>query len=186
MMPDYYSDDELPQLGFAKVGKNVRISKTSTLYNCNQIKIGDNVRIDNFCTIAISGRAKLIIGNFVHISAYNFINGSADLIIEDFVTTAPFVKIFTSSDDYSGMYMTGAVVPKHLIGTISKEVYIKKHSIIGVSSTIMPGVTLEEGTAVGAYSFVKKSTKPLDIVAGIPANVTGKRSSVLFNLEKSL
>jgi dTDP-4-amino-4,6-dideoxy-D-glucose acyltransferase len=182
----YYSQEELLQFGFSAVGRNVNISKTGTLYNCHNIRIGDNVRIDNFCTIAISGNAKLSIGNYVHISAYNFFNGNADLTLEDFVTTAPFVRIFTSTDDYSGNTMTGAVVPKELIGTISGNVLIRTHVIIGAGATIMPGIILAKGTAVGAHSFVKHTTSELDMVAGAPARLIGKRNARLFELEKSL
>ena len=71
-MIGYYTDIELADLGFGAVGKNVRISKTSTIYNRSNVFIGDNVRIDNFCTLAISGDAKLEIGNHVQISAYSF------------------------------------------------------------------------------------------------------------------
>ena len=183
-MSNYFSDKELTGFGFSKLGQNVRISKSTCIHNCENIEIGDNVRIDNFCTIVLSDKAKLTIGNYVHISAYSFINGAADLDIGDFVTTAPFVRIFTSSDDYSGNFLTGGVVPRHLIGTISSKVIIEQHVIIGTGSTIMPGTILRNGTAVGAHSFVRRSTNPLEIVAGIPAKRIGKRSDHIWDLEK--
>src|ERR1051325_6817984 len=128
-MIGYFTIEELQQMGFASLGEDVRISKTTTLYNCHKISIGNHVRIDNFCTIAFSGEAELAIGNYVHISSYNFFNGAADLVIEDFVTTAPFVRVFTSSDDYSGATMTGGVVPRDLIGTVSGTVMLQQHVI---------------------------------------------------------
>lgn len=185
-MIGYFSDMDLAQLGLGAFGKNVKISKTSTLYNCSNIYIGDNVRIDNFCVIAPSSLAKFVIGNYVHISAYNLMNGMADIELEDFVTMAPYVRIFSSSDDYSGQYMTNAVVPRNLIGTISSKVSVKKHSIIGVGSTILQGVILAEGTAVAGHSFVNKSTDPFTIVGGVPANKIKNRSSNLLDLEKNI
>lgn len=185
-MVGYFSNADLLRFNFLKLGQNVQISKTCGIYNCENIEIGDNVRIDNFCTIVLSGTAKLVIGSYVHLSAYNFINGAANLNIGDFVTTAPFVRIFTSSDDYSGNYLTGGVVPRDLIGTITREVMIRNHVIIGVGSTIMPGVTLANGTAVGAHSFVKHNTNELDIVAGVPAMKIGERNSRIWELERRI
>lgn len=183
-MIGYFTDEELQGMGFAELGKEVRISRTATFYNCHKISIGSHVRVDNFCTVAPSGQAKLVIGNYVHISAYNFLNGAADLVIEDFVTTAPFVRVFTSSDDYSGASMTGAVVPRNLIATTSGKIHIKQHVIIGVGSTILPGITLGTGTAVGGHSFVKESTQDFSIVAGVPARVIGERKKDLLELAK--
>jgi dTDP-4-amino-4,6-dideoxy-D-glucose acyltransferase len=186
MMPGYLSAEQLAGLRFGKLGKNVRISVTAALYNCPSIEIGDNVRIDNFCTIAPSDGARLRIGNYVHISAYNFFNGMKDIRLEDFVTTAPFVRIFSSTDDYSGEFMTGGVVPRELIGTFSGMVLVGRHVIIGTGSTVMPGIVLAEGTAVGAHSFVKSDTAPFDIVAGVPARKIGERSRHLLSLEKQI
>lgn len=185
-MIDYYTAEELNQLGFKSIGDNVRISKTTTIYNCNKIRIGSNVRIDNFCVIAISGEATLSIGDYVHISAYNFINGLANIEIENFVTTAPYVRIFSSSDDYSGHYLTNTTVPKHMIGTVSSNVLLKKHTIIGTGSTIIQGVTLEIGTAVAAHSFVNRSTKEFTIVGGVPARFLKIRSREVLELEKRI
>src|SRR5581483_3443261 len=185
-MIGYYAPSELETFGFERLGKNVRISRSAALYNCHHISIGDNVRIDNYCTLAPSGDARIVIGNFVHISAYNFMNGAADLTLEDFVTTAPYVGIFTSTDDYSGRHMTGAVVPRELIGSYSAAVLIEKHCIIGVSSAVMPGVILALGTAVGAHSFIREGTNPLDIVAGVPGKCIGKRKDDFLLLEKKI
>lgn len=182
-MTGYFSDEELIELGFGAIGNNVKISKNATLYNRENVFIGNNVRIDNFCVIAVSLNAKLIIGNNIHISAFNFINGLCDVILEEFVTLAPYVRIFTSTDDYSGVYMTGATLPKCFLGTVSKPVYIRKHTIIGTGSTIMPGVDIKEGTAIGAHSFVNKNTKPYSIVAGVPAKFIKERSRALIALE---
>lgn len=185
-MIGYFSDLELIELGFGSVGKNVRISKTSTLYNRSQIHIGNNVRIDNFCVVAMSGNATLRIGSYVQISAYCFMNGLCDLSLEDYVTLAPAVRVFTSSDDYSGECMTNALVPEPFRRTISETVMLRKHTIIGTASTILPGVELGEGTAVGAYSLVKESSEPFSVIAGVPAVFKKRRSRALLEQEQKL
>ncbi|GGK57866.1 acyltransferase [Rufibacter glacialis] len=185
-MIGYYSEEEINVLGFGAVGKNVKISKTATLYNIPNIYIGNNVRIDNFCVLAISGTGSLRIGNHVQISAFNFMNGMEDVVLEDLTTTAPYVGIFSSTDDYSGNSLTNATVPKEFLGTKSAPVIVRRYSIIGSGSTIMPGVILEKGTAVAAHSFVNRSTKEFTIVGGNPAKFLKERERNLMNLEKNL
>lgn len=185
-MIGYYTDIELAELGFGAVGKNVRISKTSTIYNRSNVFIGDNVRIDNFCTLAISGDAKLEIGNHVQISAYSFINGMADVILMDFVTFAPAVRVFSTTDDYSGKTMTNATIPAEYLGSFSERVVLEKHVIIGVASTIMPGVILKEGTAVAGHSFVNQNSEEFTLIGGVPAKYIKLREKDLLALEKRL
>lgn len=180
----YYTSDELAKMNFANVGSNVKISKSSQLINIENISIGSNVRIDNFCTIVPSGDAKFFIGNYVHICAYVFINGLEDVIIEDFCSIGNFCQIFTSEDDFSGEYLTGAVVPRELVGTTSQKVILRKHTLVAPSCIILPGVTLEIGTAIGAHSLVKKSTSEFSIYAGVPARFIKHRSRKLLDLEK--
>ncbi len=183
-MIGYYTNDELAKINFANLGSNVKISKTTQLYNTERISIGNNVRIDNFCTIVPSGNARIFIGNYVQICAYNFMNGQADIIIEDYCSIGNFCQIFSSMDDFSGKFLTGAVVPRELIGTFSAKVICRKHTLIAPSCIILPGVTLGEGTAIGAHSFVKESTKEFSIYAGVPAKFIKPRSKKLLELEK--
>lgn len=185
-MIGYYTNEELAKMNFANLGSNVKISKTTQLYNTERISIGNNVRIDNFCTIVPSGNAKIVIGNYVQICAYNFMNGQADIIINDFCTIGNFCQFFSSMDDFSGQFLTGAVVPRELIGTFSAKVICYKHTLIAPSCIILPGVTLGEGTAIGAHSLVKKSTKEFSLYAGVPAKFIKSRSKKLLELERAI
>ena len=185
-MIGYFSNEELAELGFGAVGKNVRISKTSTIYNRGNVFIGDNVRIDNFCTLAISGNGRLEIGNHVQISAYSFINGTADVILKDFVTFAPAVRIFSTTDDYSGKTMTNATLPSEYLGSHSEAVILEKHVIVGVASSIMPGVILKEGTAVAGHSFVNQNSEAFTLIGGVPAKFIKSRAKGLLALEQRL
>ena len=51
----------------------------------------------------------------------------------------------------------------------SKKITIKEKCWIGFNSIVMKGVTLEEGTVVGAGSVVTKSSDPYTIIGGNPA-----------------
>ena len=62
----FYSESELKNLGFKKIGSNVLISKKASLYGVSQMEIGDNVRIDDFCILS----GNIMLGSNIHISAY--------------------------------------------------------------------------------------------------------------------
>ncbi len=54
---------------------------------------------------------------------------------------------------------------------IKSPVVLKKGCVIGMASTIMPGVTVGEGAIVGAGSLVVKDVPAWTIVTGNPAKV---------------
>jgi acetyltransferase-like isoleucine patch superfamily enzyme len=177
----YYTEEQLKDLGFKSIGKNVKISDKASIYNHEQIEIGDNSRIDDFCVI--SGKIK--IGRNVHITPTCLVAGGIKgIIFEDFTTLAYGVKVFTQSDDYSGETMMNSTIPKEYKNEYMKEIIIKKQSIVGAGSIIMPGVVLEEGTTVGAMSLVLKSTQSWGIYVGIPAKRLKNRKKDLLELEK--
>ena len=177
----YYNEKELLLLGFKKLGRNVKISTKASIYNYGQIEIGNNSRIDDFCVIS----GKVLIGRNCHITPSCIIaGGEKGVSIEDFTTLAYGVKVFSQSDDYSGKTMTNSTVPAEYKSEFKKEVIIKKHSIVGAGSIIMPGVILENGTSVGAASLVLKSTEPWSIYVGSPAKKIKERQKDLLKLEE--
>lgn len=177
----YYSDEELKELEFNFIGKNVKISDKASIYNHESISIDDNSRIDDFCVIS----GKIEIGKNVHVAPFCLLaGGEKGIILEDFSGLAYAVQIFTQSDDYSGKTMTNPTIPNKYKNEIKKEVIIKRHSIVGAGSIIMLGVVLEEGTSIGAMSLVRKSTEPWSIYIGNPAKKIKNRRKNLLKLEE--
>lgn len=177
----YYSEEELKELGFKYIGKNVKISDKASIYNHKQISIDDNSRIDDFCVIS----GEINIGKNVHITPTCLVaGGEKGIVFEDFTTIAYGVKIFTQSDDYSGKTMVNSTLPKIYKNEFMKEVILKKHTIIGAGSIIMPGVILEVGTSIGAMSLVLKSTESWGIYIGTPVKRLKDREKNILELEK--
>lgn len=177
----YYTQIELESMNFKYLGKNVKISDKASIYNCDQIEIGGHSRIDDFCVI--SGKIK--IGKNVHIAPMCLVaGGEKGIVFEDFTGLAYGVQVFTQSDDYSGKTMTNPTIPDKFKNEFKKEVILKKHSIVGAGSIIMPGVILSEGTSIGAMSLVRKKTEPWSIYMGNPAKRLKSRSNELLGLEK--
>jgi len=177
----YLTQEQLLELEFKFLGKNVKISHKASIYDYKNLEIGNDSRIDDFCVI--SGNVK--IGSNVHITPMCIIaGGEKGVIFEDFVTVAYGVKIFTQSDDYHGYSLTNSTVPKKYKNEKKLKVLLKRHSIVGAGSTILPGVVLEEGTSIGAMSLVTRSTISWSIYAGIPAVKIQYRSKDLIKKEK--
>lgn len=176
----YFTSKELAGMSFKQVGDNVKISRQASIYDYENIEIGDNSRIDDFCVI--SGKVK--IGRNVHITPMCLVAGGEEgIIFEDFTTIAYSVQVFTQSDDYSGNSMTNSTIPDRFKNEFKSRVVIKQYSIVGAGSIVMPGVTLAEGTAVGAMSLVRASTRPWGIYAGSPAKRLKDRSKNLLKLK---
>lgn len=177
----YLSVSQLNKVGFKSLGNNVQISDKASIYNPENIEIGNDSRIDDFCVI--SGNVK--IGRNVHIAVFcNVAGGEKGITLEDFSGLAYGCHVFTKSDDYSGTTLTNPTIPDIYKSVLTKEIIIGKHSIVGTNSIILPGVILAEGTSVGAFSMVTKSTQEWTIYFGIPAKRIKSRDRSLLILEK--
>lgn len=176
----YLSDEELHELRFKKLGRNVKISDKAAIYNADQIEIGDNSRVDDFSTL--SGRVK--IGRNVMISALCHVaGGTPGVTMEDFSTLAYGVKIMSQSDDYSGATMTGPTVPAAYKNEIKAPTRLGRHAIVGTNAVIFAGVDVADGCSIGALSLVAKSTEPWGIYVGTPARRLKDRKRDLLDLE---
>ncbi|WP_136799761.1 acyltransferase [Desulfosediminicola ganghwensis] len=170
-------------IGFASLGENVVISDRASFYNCGKISIGNNVRIDDFSVIS-AGVGGISIGNNVHIAVFSSLIGAGKITLSDFSNISSRVSIYSSSDDYSGEWMTNPTVPSEFTGVIHADVFIGRHAIIGAGSVVLPGVIVEEGVAIGALSLVKKHCKAFSIYTGIPAKMISSRKRDFLDLEK--
>jgi len=106
--------------------------------------------------------------------------------MEDFSGVSSKVSVYSSNDDYTGYHMTNPMVPSEFTGVVHSDVMIGKHVLIGSSTIILPGVTLFEGSAVGALSLVNKDCESFYIYSGNPAKKLCQRSKQLLELEEEL
>ena len=177
----FLTRDETKKIGFMKLGTNVEISSLAKFYKPELMEIGNNIRIDDNCIFS----GKIVLKDSNHISVFCYLDaGIEPIILEKYAGLSHRCTVFTRTDDYSGQYMAGPLVPKICTKITSKPVHLKKHTIVGASSVVLPGVTLEEGSIIGAMSLVTKSTKPWKKYFGIPAKIIGNRKKDLLELEK--
>mgnify|MGYP002649945371 CR=1 FL=1 len=179
----YYSLEELHALGFQSVGKQVLVSRKASIYGVKRMSLGNHVRIDDFCIL--SGRIKL--GDYVHIGAYTgLFAGDAGIEMHDFSSTSSRCVIYAESDDYSGESLTNPTIPDQYKELETGKIVVGRHVILGTGTSLLPGVTIGEGTAVGAMSLVVKPLEPWGIYVGVPCKRIGERKKTLLKKEEML
>jgi dTDP-4-amino-4,6-dideoxy-D-glucose acyltransferase len=170
---------------FATRGEHVTIDPTARIIGAERISVGSHVRIDAH-TVISAGSGGIAIGDHVHIAAHAFIAGAGRIEIHDFAGISGGARLYSSNDDYSGEYLTGPTIPGDLTNVHSAAVTVGRHVVVGAGAVILPGVTLGEGSAVGALSLVRDDVAPLTVVGGVPARPIGSRSRRMFELEAEL
>lgn len=181
MPTSFYSDNEMAEIGFKSLGTNVQISRKASIYGAEKITIGNNVRVDDFCVLS----GNIILGNYVHIAVYSALfGGKAGIEIHDFCGVSSRCVVYAESDDYSGEALTNPTVPEEYLKIIAGRVILKKHVIIGSGTTILPGIEIGEGSAVGSMSLVNKTLGAWGIYVGIPCQYKKERSRKLLKMER--
>ena len=178
----FFSDAELFDLGFASLGENVKISRKASIYGAGQISIGNNVRVDDFCILS-AGVGGISIGSFIHIAAYSSLIGKERIELKDFSGLSARVSVYSSSDDYSGRWMTNPTIPDEFTGVKHAIVTLGRHVIVGAGSVVLPGATLEDGVAVGALSLINGRCREFGVYFGAPAKRVSERKRNLLLLE---
>ena len=98
---------------------------------------------------------KFTLGYKTDIGAFSYINAQNGVIIEDFVQIGSHCSIYSVST----------------IDNKQGEVRLKTGCRIGTHSVIMPGVTVGEGSIIGAFSFVNVDIPSGVLAYGVPAKV---------------
>jgi galactoside O-acetyltransferase len=164
---DYLSPAALTAMPFRSLGHDVLIHERVTLVGIENISIGSHVRIDPEVILLATG--PLTIGCYTHIAAGVFIAAKAGFEMKNFANIAHGTRIYTINDDYSGKHLMGPTVPSDLVERTSGSVLLQEHVGIGAGCVVLPGVTLAEGSVLGALSLIDESTEPWTIYGGVPA-----------------
>ncbi len=177
--------EALEAMGFAALGENVLISDKASIYGAHRIRIGSHVRIDDFAVLS-AGEGGIEIGNYVHIAVFCSLIGAAKITISDFCGLSGRVSIYSSTDDYSGEFMTNPMVPKELTNVKSAEVVLEKYVNVGCGTVILPGARIKEGAAIGALCLVGSDCEAFTIYATRPARPVMPRKKNILDLVKIL
>lgn len=181
----FLSEDELAGLGLGSCGHDVLVSRHARFYYADRVHVGNHVRIDDFALISAGQDVRL--GSHVHIAAYVALFGSEGIELADFCGLSSRVTVYTTSDDFSGRSLTGPTVPVVARPGLARgRVTLERHVVVGAHSVLMPGVTLHEGAAVGALSFVTRDCEAWTLYSGTPAKPLKPRSRALLDLARGI
>lgn len=129
--------------------------------------IGDHNAIDPFfyCSVPLE------IGSYVHISSNVSVIGGeqSHLRLDDFSFVATGSRLICGSEDFTADTLMSPVIPENMHICKYAPIVFEKYSGVGANCVVLPGVTLAEGSVVGAGSVVTKSTEPWGVYVGSPA-----------------
>ena len=159
---------------YKKIGEDVIINPLAAIIRPHLVSIGNHVAIDAWTYISTA----MTIGDYVHIAPSVTILGGADAYLEmgNFTNIGSGGRIVCAGDDFK-QGLISPVVPIEYRTIINKPVIFEDFSTLGVNCSVLPGVTLGEGSIVGANSVVLRDTEPWTVYAGSPARPIGKRDS---------
>jgi galactoside O-acetyltransferase len=168
------------------IGKNTFISGQVEIRRPKLVSIGSNTAIDTGFYITTQAE----IGDYIHIAPYITVIGGATglLMMDHFSTIAAGSRIVCGSDDHMGEGLVGPTIPREFGDNLTiAPVRFEKFANIGTNVVILPGVTLGEGSVVGACSLVTKSTEPWTIYIGTPAKaIKIRRKDKILEYAKKL
>ena len=165
------------KIDFKRRGEDVRIDNSAQITRPHLIELGSHIAIDMSVYFSVSAK----IGDYIHIAPQVSIIGGADalLIMEDFTAIATGTRIICASDDFREGFLN-PFIPREYRNVINKPVIFKRFAATGVNSVVMFGVTLAEGSVLGANSLLTEDTEPWGIYVGSPARRIATRDKKLI------
>ncbi|MBD2059598.1 acyltransferase [Oculatella sp. FACHB-28] len=177
-----------------RIGKSTKIETGVELINANSIELGYGVRIDRDVRLrnvrrntkiclgdrACLGRGvnvkvhpgeggKIEIGDRTSIGPYSCLSGLFIKIGKNCLI-APHVGIFANNHVYAD--------PTQLIveqGHSYEGIVIEDDCWLGYGAKVMDGVTISQGSVIGAGAVVTKDVPPYSVAVGVPAKVVSQR-----------
>ena len=135
--------------------------------HCMRLQIGKRVHI--LSGLWLDTRGKLVIGDNSVINQRCRLDARGGLTIGANVSMSSEVHVLTADHDIHSSDLRGR----------DRPVFIGDRVFIGTRAIILPGVRIGECAVVAAGAVVTKNVADREIVAGVPANVIGKRDQVL-------
>jgi len=156
------------------VGEDVFISSQVEIRRPRLVSIGSHVAIDTgfYCTVSAE------IGDYIHIGPYVTVIGGENgvLKMDHFSSIAAGSRVICASDEHLGEGIPGPTIPQPCRDKVlTAPVIFERFANVATNVVIFPGVTLAEGSVIGACSLVTKSTEPWTIYTGVPAKAVKAR-----------
>jgi len=156
------------------VGEDTFVSANVEIRRPHLVRVGSHTAIDSgfYCTVQAH------VGDYCHIAPYVTVIGGAEglFTMGDFCTVAAGSRIVCVGDEHLGEGLVGPTIPEpYKDRLIAAPVTMEDFSSIGTNVVVLPGVTLGEGSVVGACSLVTRDTEPWTVYYGTPAKAVKMR-----------
>jgi len=133
------------------------------LLRCFGAKVGRGVR--TFPNIKVWAPWNLQLGDYASIGDGVDCYSVGRLVLGDYATVSQYSVLCTATHDYAYLHCPLRV----------SDIYIQSYAWVCAQSFIMPGVTVGEGTVVGARSTVLRSLPAWKVAVGTPCRVISPR-----------
>lgn len=129
------------------------IYPTAKITSRTSLQVHDKAFIGDFCLISVPS---LVMEGGAQINAGTHVVGRAPLIMGKHTVIGYNCSILTSSDEAAPRMDDAS--PEELRKVVTAPVELKDYAYVGSLSVIMPGCVLNEGSLVGAHSYLKPHT----------------------------
>ena len=139
---------------FLSEGIDVYVNEFTSISRPKLINLGNHVAID-FGFVCTTG---LNVGDYVHISPHVSVIGGKKtyLSVGDFCFISTGVRLVCGSEKFQGEGLIGPLIPdKYKDDQILEPIIMERFSGVCANSVVMSGVTMAEGSILGANSFLK-------------------------------
>lgn len=147
----WFSRNELEEVGFRRLGKNVLVDKKAVILNPHKISLGDYSRIDAYGILSPSEGFVEIHRN-CHVGSGTSLSGKYGLTLKCGSSLSAGTKVFSVTDDYTRGYLRNPTIEKGLRSEMGDEVNLGALSVVGSNSVLLPGSKVGIGSSVGALS----------------------------------
>lgn len=135
-----------------------------------KISIGKYTCINQSCSLTVTDSGEIKIGDNCGIGPFSQISASNKIVIGNGVRTGASILI---TDNAHGKFeitdLSQKVDDREIVS--KGPVIIEDNVWIGAKASILPNVTVGEGSIIGANSVVTKNVPPYSMVAGNPAKI---------------
>ncbi len=184
------------RLLFKKMGDSVYIQDGAEFSGTNNIEVGSESFIARGASIVIrTPNTRVLLGNKVALDKGVIINASSDnccIEIGDFTYIGPYTCISGPGNVKIGKHCliaahSGIVANNHIFsdptevisnqGVTRQGVVIEDNCWLGYGVKVLDGVTIGEGSVIGAGAVVTKDIPAYSVAVGIPAKVVRSRQN---------
>jgi acetyltransferase-like isoleucine patch superfamily enzyme len=132
------------------------IHQPTQIIEDEQLELADSSRIDSFCLLNCTGGVEIESESCIHAGSHVIGTGCLDMGPRAVITYN--CVVLTSTADLA--YPASSVVPEEQRRGLTGDIRLKRETFVGSGAVIMPDVTLHEGAAAAANTYVDEDIPP--------------------------